>query len=133
MIVDDLDDHLAGRDRLDHFLTDRAQPHAGHEILDDRQRDVGLEQGQTDFAQRLVDVALAERTAPAQAVEDFAETLTETFEHRAGARPRTSFHAKQFRPGGRDALTGGDPLPLSRSCRTGGPKGAWISLECRGF
>ena len=69
-----------------------------------------------------------------RATENLAETLTETFEHCAGARPRTSFRPKQYRPGGRDALTGGDPLSSSRGLRAPWlrnrwAQGAWISLE----
>ena len=69
-VVDDLDDHLAGRDGVQHLRADRALAHLGDEVLDHLQRHVGIEQRQADFAQRLGDVGLAQRPAAAQAVED---------------------------------------------------------------
>ena len=72
LVVDDLHHHLAGRDAPDHLLADRALAHPGDEVLDHRQRDVGLEQRDADLAHRLADVGLAQRAAAAQAVEDGA-------------------------------------------------------------
>ena len=51
-VVDDLDDHLAGRDRLDDFLADRFFLHLVGEIADDFERNVGFEQRAADFAHR---------------------------------------------------------------------------------
>ena len=73
-VVDDLDHHLAGRDAPQHLLADRALADPGDEVLDHRQRDVGLEQRDADVAQRRLDVALAQRAAPLEAVEHGAET-----------------------------------------------------------
>jgi len=64
-IVHDLDDQLARRDRADDIGADRARAHPVDETLDHRQRDVGLDQRGADVLQRLLDIGLAERTAPA--------------------------------------------------------------------
>ena len=56
-VVDDLHDHLAGRDRLHHLRADRARPHLVGEGAHDIERDVGLEQGAAHLAQRFGDVA----------------------------------------------------------------------------
>ena len=73
LVVHDLDDHLAGRDRLDHVDADRALLHLVGERARDIERDVGLEQRAPHLAQRRVDVRLRQRPAPGQAVEDCAE------------------------------------------------------------
>ena len=81
MIVDDLDDHLARRDRADDVGADCLGTDRIDEITDDRQRHVGLEQGGADLAQGRVDIGLGERTTPPQLVEYVAQTFTEAFEH----------------------------------------------------
>ena len=95
MVVDDLDHHLAGRDRADDILSDRLFAHRGDEVAHHRQRDIGLQQRDPDLAHRHADIVLAERAAPAQPVENLAETIAEGVEHavyrgsntlRAGAR-----------------------------------------------
>ena len=67
MVVDDLHHHLRRRDRAQHLLPDRLGAHAVDEILDHRQRDIGLEQRHADLAQRRRHVLLAERAAAAPA------------------------------------------------------------------
>ena len=49
----------AGLRRLAQLLADAALADAGDEVLDDLEVDVGLEQGEADLAQDLVDVVLA--------------------------------------------------------------------------
>ena len=52
--MDDADQRLPRRQRSDDLLADSALSLTrGDEILDDRQRDVGLEQREADFAQRV--------------------------------------------------------------------------------
>ena len=70
LVVDDLDDHLARRDRAHDLLADRFELHAGDEVFDHLQGDVGLQQGHAHFAQCGIDIGFGERTAPAQLVED---------------------------------------------------------------
>ena len=77
-VVDDLDDHLPRRDRAQHFLADRLLGDLVDEIARDRQRDVGLEQGDAHFAHRRAHVGLAERAAPAKPVEYAAEPIAQT-------------------------------------------------------
>ncbi len=82
LVVHDLDDHLAGRDRLDHVDADRVLLHLVGERARDIERDVGLEQRAPHLAQRRVDVLLRQRAAPGQAVEDGTETFRKAVEHR---------------------------------------------------
>ena len=70
LVVHDLDDHLAGRDRLDDVDADRALLHLLDEAARHVERDVGLEQRAADLAQRRVDVLLRQRAEPGQAVEN---------------------------------------------------------------
>src|SRR5205823_10387308 len=64
-----------------------------------RQRDIGFEQGDADFAQCGRDVVLAQRTAPAQAVEDLVEPVAQTIEHRAATPERKQAGARNSRTG----------------------------------
>ena len=57
LVVDDLDDLLAGRDRLDDLRADGAVAHLVGEGAHHLEGDVGLEQRAADLAQRRVDVA----------------------------------------------------------------------------
>ena len=82
LVVHDLDDHLAGRDRLDDVDADRVLPHLLGERAHDVERDVGFEQRAAHLAQRRVDILLRQRAAPGQAVEDGAETFRKAVEHR---------------------------------------------------
>ena len=51
------------------------------EAADDREVDVGLEQGHADLAQDLVDVVLAQASLAAEALEDAVEAVGEGVEH----------------------------------------------------
>ena len=80
-VVDDLDDHLAGRDGFDDIGADGARAHLVDEGAHHVERDVGLEEGAADLAQRDIDVCLRERTAPRQRVENGGELFRKPFEH----------------------------------------------------
>src|SRR6266403_850211 len=67
--MDDLDHHLAGRDRLDDGGADRLLAHAIGEASDDIERDVSLEQRAAHLAHRGVDIGLRQRTAARQPIE----------------------------------------------------------------
>ena len=82
MVVDDLDDHLAGRDAFQHVLAHGLIAHGSQEILDHRQGDVGFEQRHAHFAQRRIHVALAQGAAPRQLVEHRAKARGQVLEHR---------------------------------------------------
>lgn len=81
-VADDLDDHLPGRDRAEHVRADRFLRDRVDEAAHHRQRDIGLEQRDTDLAHRLAYIRLGQRPAPAQAVEDSAEPIGQIVEHR---------------------------------------------------
>jgi hypothetical protein len=69
-VIDDLD-HLVGRlDRADDRFAGSGFLGLADEVLDHRQGDVGFQQGDANFAQRLVDVLLGQHAATAEAVED---------------------------------------------------------------
>jgi len=54
---------------------DRSLPDAGHQAAHHGEVDVGLEQGEADLAQDLVDIGLAEATLAAELLEDAVETV----------------------------------------------------------
>jgi hypothetical protein len=70
--VHDLDDHLAGRDRLDDFDADGLFLDVVGESARDIERDIGLEQRAANFAHRFVDVGFAQRTTAGELVENAA-------------------------------------------------------------
>ena len=68
-IVDDLDHHLAGLDRLDDGSADRLGARAVDERAHDLERDVGLEQRAAHLAHRGVDVLLGEGAAAGEFIQ----------------------------------------------------------------
>ena len=74
-VVDDLDDLLARGHRLGDSLTRRLVLHALDEVAGDRQRDVGLEQGDAHLSQGRPDVVIGERALLRQPVEDAGESF----------------------------------------------------------
>jgi hypothetical protein len=80
-IVDQLDDLLGGVERFVDALAHRPLADAGEHGLDDDEVDVGLEQGEADLAQDLVDIALTQHTLATEAVEDALETIGQGLEH----------------------------------------------------
>ena len=75
LVIDDLDDHLAGRDRAHHLLADRLRLHAVDEVAHDIERDIGLEQRAAHLAHGLGDVGLAQRALAGELVEDGVEPV----------------------------------------------------------
>ena len=63
LLVDDLDDLLAGVEAFENLCTDCARPDPRDEVLDDAEVDVCLEQGQTDVAHGGIDVGLGHPAA----------------------------------------------------------------------
>ena len=119
-VIDDLDDHLAGRDRLDDAGADRAVAHLVGEGAHHVERDVGLEQRAAHFAQRLVDVGLGERAAPRELVENAGELVGKALEHGFSPSERFSRRSKAKRARGRIALPGvGLPSLLGGSACVG--------------
>ena len=79
--VDDVDDLLHGAEALGDVCAERPLADAGDEVLDDFVVDVGLEQGEADLAQSLVEVFLGDGAAPAQAPEYALQLIGEGVEH----------------------------------------------------
>jgi len=70
LVVDRLDDGLAGVQGLGDLRALEPLAQGGGEVLDDLEVDIGLEQGETHLAQRLLDVVLRELAARADLAED---------------------------------------------------------------
>ena len=79
--MDDLDDLLCRVERLAQLEPDGALANARLHAADDLEVDVGLEQGEPDLAQDLVDVFLAQVAATAQPLENPIESVGQRFEH----------------------------------------------------
>ena len=75
LVMDDLDDLLAGGDGSGDGLTGGAGLDPFDKVLHDGQRDVGLQKRHTDLAQRGLDVGLRQRALFGQAVEDTAKAF----------------------------------------------------------
>ena len=88
-VMDDLDDLLAGGDRAQHLLADRFLRGSVDELADDREGDVGLEQGDSDLAHRRAHVGLGQRAAAAQPVEHTVEAIAQALEHSSLQRRQT--------------------------------------------
>ncbi len=116
VVVDDLDDHLARRDRADDIGADGLGTDRIDEVADDRQRHVGFEQGGANLAQGRVDVSFGERPAPPQLVEYVAQTFAQTFKH---ARSRTPFAQTKIAPMREPSRISGAPLSGNQGGGTG--------------
>ncbi len=68
--MDDLDDHLAGLDRFEHFRANRLGAHLVDERTDDFERHVSFEQRTAHLAQRSRDIRLGQRAPAGQTVEN---------------------------------------------------------------
>ena len=80
-VVDDLDNHLAGLDRLDDGGAHGSRARAVDEGAHDVERDVGFEQRPAHLAHRGVDVLLGERPAAGQLVQYAGELFGKALEH----------------------------------------------------
>ena len=81
LVVDDLDDLLAGGQAREHVRADGLLADAGHEVLDDLEVDVRLEQGEPDLAHGGIHVGLADPAAAGQVAEGRSKALAEGVEH----------------------------------------------------
>ena len=81
LLVDDLDDLLGGVERPADLRAEGPLLDRADELLDDRQRDVGLEQRDADLARGGVDVGLGEPALAAQVLEGVGEAVGESGEH----------------------------------------------------
>ncbi len=78
LVMDDLDDHLAGLDRLQDLGADGLVAHVVGEGADDFERHVGLEQRTAHLAQRRRDIGFRQRATAGQAVQDGAKAVLES-------------------------------------------------------
>ncbi len=84
LIVDDLDDRLARRQRLEDVLADGLFADAVDEALDDLEVDVGLEEGDAHLAEGLDDILLRQPAESAEPVENTREATSQAVEHGSG-------------------------------------------------
>jgi hypothetical protein len=80
-IVENFDDLLSGRNRLQDFLAHRPVLHRIDECLGDGQIDISFEQCQANFPQRLRNIRFADPAKSAQFLEYAVETIAELREH----------------------------------------------------
>ena len=76
-----LHDLLARREALQDLLAERALAHAGDEVADDREVDVGFEQREADLAHRARDRLLVQTALLAKVAERALEAVREAVEH----------------------------------------------------
>ena len=81
LIVDEFDQHLAGRQALVELLADHLAADGVDEALDHRQRDIRLQQRHAHLAQGVGDVLLGEAPATAQALHDALQAFSQFVEH----------------------------------------------------
>ena len=81
LIVDDLDDLLSRVDAVEDVRAERALADGRHEVLDDAEVDVRLEQCQADLAQGGVEIGLGDAGLASQALRDVGEARGQRFEH----------------------------------------------------
>ena len=81
LLVDDLDDLLGRVERAGHFRAERALAHVARERANHADRDVGVEEGATDLANRRVDVCFAQAALSAEVAEGRGEAIGEVGEH----------------------------------------------------
>ena len=68
-LIDDLDNGLCRRERIEHLLPDGSLLDALHKVLDDLEIDVCFQQRHAHLAHRLVHVVLGQLAVPAQLLE----------------------------------------------------------------
>ncbi len=85
LVIDDLHDLLRGVQRLVDLVAEGAIAHLAGELLDDLERDVGVEQGATDLADGSVDIRGRELALGAEIAEGRGETIRERAECCHGA------------------------------------------------
>jgi hypothetical protein len=79
--VHDAYQRLARREAADHLLAQSLGAHCVDEVLYHRQRDVGLEQRDAHFAQRILHVRLGEARFAANRLDDLREARGQVIQH----------------------------------------------------
>ena len=120
LVVHDLDDHLAGRDRLDHLDADGLLLYLVDEGARHVERDVGFQQRAAHLAHRRIDVGFRQRAAPRQAIENAGQVFptgcrtssscfTSSFETPPPAAPQDEAAKHILRPRAHRAVGRGPP------------------------
>ncbi len=78
---DELDQMLLGRERAQHFGAERLAFDVLDKIADDLDIDVGFEQREPDFAQRILDIALGDPALALEFLENSFEAVAERIKH----------------------------------------------------
>src|SRR5690606_39004189 len=99
LLVHDLHDLLRGIQRLVDLVAQRTLAHLRGEVLDDDERDVGIEQRTTDLADGAVDVGGAQLSLRTQIAEGLGEPIGERAKCSHGALDSTG--ARPCRSAGR--------------------------------
>src|SRR5262249_43153589 len=86
LVVDDLDDLLAGIEGTEDLLAERALLHALDEVVGDGVVDVRVEQGFADLLQAVAHVRFGEPAAATQFLQGLAETTLDAFKHGCAQR-----------------------------------------------
>ena len=81
LLLDDLDELLARRQALGHFLTDGTFAHSLDEGLDHRQRDIGFKQRLAHFAQGVLDVVFRQLGLAGNRLQRMRQAITQTLKH----------------------------------------------------
>ena len=79
--MDDLDQHLAGRQAEQYLLADRPRAHPVDELAHHRQRHVRFQQGHAHLAQGILDVVLGKAALATQILDGEQQAFAEIFEH----------------------------------------------------
>jgi hypothetical protein len=75
LIGDELEDMLLGGQRAHHFLAERLFLDVLDEVADHLDIYVGLEQGEADLAQGLIDIRFGDPAVPSELLENSVETI----------------------------------------------------------
>src|SRR5262245_38982466 len=89
LVADDLDDLLAGGQRLEHVLADGLLADTLDEASRDLEVDVSLEEGDAYLSEGLDDILLRQPAETTEPVEDTGEASREAVQH--GFRPEAGF------------------------------------------
>jgi hypothetical protein len=85
LVAHDLDDLFPGRKRCRHLLPDSLVPNVIDELFDDFEVNVGFEQRQPDFAQRLLHVLFVENGLATQGLKGALKFFGKVLEHKLGS------------------------------------------------
>ena len=83
LAVNDLDERLAGSQALCNLLADRPLANAIDKRLDDGQRYVRFQQGESHLPQRILDIGIGETTFPGDTAGRVGQASCQVFEHGA--------------------------------------------------